>query len=173
MFLLGFVAALICIVSPVSLDPVTTFRDIFFLLLTCIWLALAFHDEKFTYIEAVGEDWERPSCFNDCLMRDCNCVFYIPGALILYGIYLVFVIAQHFMERGRVVEVLSTAHTINREDSEFRYANHRNENLFTEFLIALNPFDVDEWNSSTSFGRISEVLKVCEQSLVVIWFWGI
>lgn len=64
LFLLGFVAAIICIVSPVSLDPATTFRDMFFLLVTCIWLALAFHDEKFDYFEAIGEDWGRFSSFN-------------------------------------------------------------------------------------------------------------
>lgn len=56
LFLIGCVAALIFIVSPASFDRVTVLRDMVFFLITCVWLALSFVDEHFTYFEAVGKD---------------------------------------------------------------------------------------------------------------------
>lgn len=78
----------------------------------------------------------------------------------LYFLYLLIVIAQHFAEKGKVVEILSSVPTINKNDSEFDLPDNPNAHLFEDFLAAINPIDMDEWHTSTIYGKISDILTV-------------
>lgn len=90
---------------------------------------------------------------------------YFAGALLMYFLYLLAVIAQHFSEKGKVVEILSSVPTINRSDSKLDLPINPNANLFEEFLAAINPIDMDEWHTSTIYGKISDILKVIQINL--------
>lgn len=150
-------AAIIFIVSPSSFDRVTVIRDMVFFVITCVWLALSFVDEHFTYFEAVGKD--SPDKKSKLGILFCR---QFSGALVMYFLYLLAVIGQHFAEKGRVVEILSSVPTINKNDSEFDPPNRPNAHLIEEFLAAINPIDLDEWHTSTIYEKISDVLKVLQ-----------
>lgn len=92
---------------------------------------------------------------------------YFLGALILYIIYILFVITQHFSEDVRRVGILRSIHTIVRDDPHVLLSNDPNENLVQDFLVAIYPIDMDAWKSTRLFGNISEILMVSVQKLTI------
>lgn len=85
---------------------------------------------------------------------------YFSGALILYIIYILIVITQHFTENVKRVGILRSVHTIVRSDPRVGLSNDPNERLVEDFFVAINPIDMDAWSSSKIFGKISEILEV-------------
>lgn len=58
LFIIGAIAGTVLIICPVSLSPAATLRDIGFGLISALWLATVYADEKITYFDVIGE-WKK------------------------------------------------------------------------------------------------------------------
>lgn len=88
--------------------------------------------------------------------------YFFSGALILYVIYVIIVIAEHFAEdlAGSANALLNSKSKMVKNASDANVVVDSNENLFKQFSASINPIDLTEWNSSECIGKIWQILKV-------------
>lgn len=54
-FIIGVVGAIVIIIRPFTINSFDFIRDSVFFITACLWIAVAFQNERFTYLEANGE----------------------------------------------------------------------------------------------------------------------
>lgn len=86
--------------------------------------------------------------------------YFFPGAVVLYVIYVIIVIAEHFAEEWESDELSKSKSKSVNNDSDADLVVGPYENLFIQFSASINPIDLSEWNSSACIGKISMILKV-------------
>lgn len=82
-------------------------------------------------------------------------MYVLPGAILIYLVYLGVIIAQHFVDSDAEIEPRSSM----KRNSVAHYSTHPNARLLDGLLISINPIDIEEWNSSMIVGKISQVIK--------------
>lgn len=134
LFIIGFVAAMIIVVKPFTVERESFIRDLVFFIVACVWTGRAFRDEHYTWIET-------------------------NGAIVIYLLYLTVVVVQEYFRKD-VRMVITTRAAVGGPVEQSTGSGSANEGLKKQFLQSIFTFDGDEWRDSGVAGKVFIVLKV-------------
>lgn len=156
-FIIGTVAAVIVLMRPFTVVASDFRRDVMFFLVACVWIAVAFYNERFTYFEA-------------------------NGAILIYVLYFAVVLVQHFrakrrirrttallqynlsdslqqqlqtLERRHLFRIRGSVDEAKRTDEDASVASDESDNgsVVCGILRGIRPFGADEWREAGWCGR--------------------
>lgn len=133
LFIIGFVAAMIIVVKPFTVERESFIRDLVFFIVACVWTGRAFRDEHYTWIET-------------------------NGAIVIYLLYLTVVVVQEYFRKD--VRMVVTSRAAVGGSVEQSGNGSANEGLKKQFLHSIFTFAEDEWRESGLAAKVVIVLKV-------------
>lgn len=161
-FIIGCIAAIIIVLRPFAVVASNVLRDAAFFIIACIWIGIAFRDERFTYVEACG-------------------------TIVIYVLYLVVVFAEHFWGKRAVGEMYgqrmsppplydtsdSLAQQLRTLDQRHQFHRRPDEGsnataadgladgvggLVAQSWHAVMPIDADEWRQAGCWDRLASLI---------------
>ncbi|EDS37108.1 sodium/potassium/calcium exchanger 6 [Culex quinquefasciatus] len=177
MFVVGVVAASVLIIRPFHIHPPGVVRDVLFFIFAVVWVSFSAYDQRFK--------------LSDAIVLVSVYVVYLVVVLIEF-----FLLKQKLHEvESRVSlhgdvpsedpyykELRKEAEVIIRPrsaaDGELDISRNRvsvflnrqfvsrNHELFRDFLVHLNPIDLEDWANSGWFGRLTSIFMVPSRLLL-------